>query len=297
MRAWGLTDGSAGMIAQVRALAQAMDVTLEEKTITVNAPWRMLPNLAFDGGFSRIFPVTKQTFPSPHPDLIISCGRKSALVSAALKTNAKCIHIQDPQMSPAHFDVVIAMEHDRISGKNIISIPYALHDITPEKLSRAEQQWKPSFAHLPHPWNAVLIGGSTNKYNFLFPAMKKLISDMEQINGSLLITTSRRTGAENIRLLESHFRGNGRVFLYTGEGENPYLGMLACADKIYVTNDSVNMMSEALASGKPLEILPLHGHENTKPTRFAARIGEVEFPQEMMKSLAQSVRQVLAAGA
>ncbi len=47
------------------------------------------------------------------------------------------------------------------------------------------------------------------------------------------------------------------------------MGMLALAETIIVTNDSVNMMSEAHATGKPLYILPLPGHANTKPARFA----------------------------
>ena len=125
--------------------------------------------------------------------------------------------------------------------------------------------------------------------------MRDLIAQLGTIEGSLLVTTSRRTGTRNIEALKRRFAGNAHVYLYTGEGENPYVGMLACADRIYVTNDSVNMMSEALASGKPVEILKLQGHENTKPARFAERIrNSVVSPQEMMKNLADSVRQMLA---
>lgn len=294
MRALGLTDGSAGMVAQVRALATAMDVELEEKTIRVNAPWRLLPNIAYDLGLSKIFPVADELIDAPC-ELIISCGRKAALVSASLRTHAKRIHIQDPQMKLSHFDVVVAMEHDQLSAANVISTPMALHSITSETLARAKERWEPKFAHLPRPWNAVLIGGSTNKYTFSKEAMCALLLQLGEIEGSLLITTSRRTGEANNQLLSDYFLHSKHVFLYTGELENPYLGLLACADKIYVTNDSVNMMSEALASGKPVEILKLQGHKNTKPAYFAERIHNLKvLPQEMMQNLAQSVRQMLA---
>src|SRR5688572_13987104 len=111
MRALGLTDGSAGMNAQVQALAEAMGIECEMLAVKVWFPWRFLPNKLFDLGLSCLLPVTKQKI-SNIPDLIISCGRKGALVSVSLRNKVKRIHIQDPQMSPRHFDVVIAMAHD-----------------------------------------------------------------------------------------------------------------------------------------------------------------------------------------
>lgn len=294
MKAIGITDGSAGMIAQVRALAEAMFIDIEMHVVQVSSPWRYLPNCAADMGLAKILPVASHTLPDA--PLIISCGRKGALVAASLKTKAKKVHIQDPQMSPRHFDVIIAMEHDHLRGPNILQSPLALHAITAEKLEASRVHWQPKFEHLPRPWNAVLIGGSTNKYLFTKPAMNKLITELEAIEGSLLITTSRRTGEDNIKLLSKHFAGrNNKAFLYTGELENPYLGLLACADRIYVTNDSVNMMSEALASGKPISILSLMGHENTKPARFAEKLHTLNGdPKRMMKDLAESVSQMLA---
>ena len=44
---------------------------------------------------------------------------------------------------------------------------------------------------------------------------------------------------------------------WDGTGENPYFGMLACADALIVTDDSVNMASEAAATGQPVAIYPL----------------------------------------
>ncbi|MEQ1704931.1 MAG: hypothetical protein ABL867_03040 [Rickettsiales bacterium] len=47
---WGVTDGSAGMVAQVRALALAMDLQPEMKVIALKKPWAWLPNIFYDGG-------------------------------------------------------------------------------------------------------------------------------------------------------------------------------------------------------------------------------------------------------
>ncbi|WP_370631438.1 mitochondrial fission ELM1 family protein [Methylosinus sp. Sm6] len=45
-----------------------------------------------------------------------------------------------------------------------------------------------------------------------------------------------------------------RAFLWDGEGENPYLSILACSDALLVTGDSVNMVAEAAATGAPVHV-------------------------------------------
>jgi len=50
-----------------------------------------------------------------------------------------------------------------------------------------------------------------------------------------------------------------RAWTWDGSGENPYLGLLACADLIVVTGDSVSMVSEAVATSAPVLIAELPG--------------------------------------
>jgi mitochondrial fission protein ELM1 len=49
------------------------------------------------------------------------------------------------------------------------------------------------------------------------------------------------------------------AWIWDGGGENPYFGMLACADAILVTADSVSMVSEAVATSVPVYLLRLPG--------------------------------------
>jgi hypothetical protein len=44
------------------------------------------------------------------------------------------------------------------------------------------------------------------------------------------------------------------VWVWDRTGENPYVGALALADRFVVTGDSVSMVSEALATDKPVEV-------------------------------------------
>ena len=102
---------------------------------------------------------------------------------------------------------------------------------------------------------------------------------------SLLITPSKRTGDDNIAMLRAAFANNIRAYVYDFVEENPYMGLLALADTIIVSDDSVNMMSEAHATGKPLYILPLPGHDETKPARFAQKLIEEKSARKLSKIL------------
>ena len=48
-------------------------------------------------------------------------------------------------------------------------------------------------------------------------------------------------------------------WIWDGSGDNPYMGYLALADVLVVTADSVNMVSEAAATGKPVFVVDLKG--------------------------------------
>jgi mitochondrial fission protein ELM1 len=57
------------------------------------------------------------------------------------------------------------------------------------------------------------------------------------------------------------------------QGENPYFALLALADYIVVTCDSVNMISEAASTGKPVYVEMLPGG-SAKSSRFLDRLRE-----------------------
>jgi mitochondrial fission protein ELM1 len=81
-----------------------------------------------------------------------------------------------------------------------------------------------------------------------------------------MVTTSRRTGARNEEVLHRGLAGLPAE-IWDGRGENPYFGMLALADHVVVTGDSVNMVSEAASTGKPVHVVHLRGR-SAKFARF-----------------------------
>ena len=74
----------------------------------------------------------------------------------------------------------------------------------------------------------------------------------------LALTPSRRTSPEaRAALRQAILPGGG--WMWDGTGGNPYFGLLALADAIVVTEDSVSMVSEAAATAAPVLLAGLPG--------------------------------------
>ena len=115
---------------------------------------------------------------------------------------------------------------------------------------------------MPRPLITVLVGGSNRVYSLspktVADFVCKLAGFIEVIGGTLLVTPSRRTGETNVAALQAGLQGC-RAEIWDGTGGNPYFGYLAHADQIIVTSDSVSMVSEACATGKPVYVFDLPG--------------------------------------
>jgi mitochondrial fission protein ELM1 len=144
----------------------------------------------------------------------------------------------------------------------VISTIGALHRVTPERLAADAAAFAPQVANLPRPYIGVLIGGPNAAFRFGPEEMRAFAGALRDLakaeNVSLLVTPSRRTGEENVAILRSELSGVP-AFVWDGSGANPYYGILGLADHLIVTCDSVNMISEACATGRPVRIYDLPG--------------------------------------
>ena len=202
----------------------------------------------------------------PWPDIVISCGRRSAPFALAVKRasggRTLIVHVQDPRARRDRFDLIVAMDHDRLSaGPKVMKIATALHDITPHVLAEAAKQWSHRLLPLGQPLVGVCVGGDLRGRAFSTADGDRLVGGLqrlrEQTGAGLAITTSRRTPAAVRRLLSQAFEGDTSVFVWDLTGSNPYRGILALSDRLVVTTDSVSMVSEAIATGRPVELFDL----------------------------------------
>jgi uncharacterized protein len=259
---WVVTDGKSGMESQCLGLAEALGLEPKIFRTALREPWHSLaPHLRV--GLGNAF-VDNPLSP-PWPDLLIATGRQSVPASLFLRKRSprtKRVQIQDPVINPRHFDLVIAPIHDDLWGRNVIQTIGALHRATPKRLAAEGAQFAPRIAGLPRPRIGVLIGGESGAYHFGAEDARALAKEMREqasrLGGSLLVTPSRRTGEDNVRFLREAVSG-APGFFWDGAGANPYFGILGLADVLLVTADSVNMITEACASGHPVYVYNLPG--------------------------------------
>jgi hypothetical protein len=265
---WVVTDGKAGMESQCLGLAEALGITPIVKRVELRTPWRQLsPYLSW--GLSRAYTEDSDKLTPPWPDILIASGRHSVPASLYVRKESHragartlTVQIQNPVIASSHFDLVVTPLHDRLSGPNVISTIGALHRVTPERLAADGAAFAPRVARLLRPYVGVLIGGPNAAFRFGPKDMRAFANALRDLarNGkvSLLVTPSRRTGEENVAILRERL-ADVSAFVWDGTGANPYFGILGLVDHLIVTCDSVNMISEACATGRPVQIYNLPG--------------------------------------
>ncbi len=188
------------------------------------------------------------------------------------------VHIQTPNADAGNFDLVIVPEHDKLRGPNVMVSEGSLTRITDEKLALEAKKFEYQLGNLSGPVVTVLIGGSNRCYDVTRDTMKDLcqkLTDLHQQSDCFfLVTTSRRTGAENEKILKDTLSRLPHQ-LWMGDGDNPYFAYLAKSETIIVTADSVNMVCEACTAGKPVMVYDLPGG-NRKFNSFHARMRKLD---------------------
>lgn len=259
-RVWILRSPHSGDNTQLRALAGALGWPADVKHLAyrgVEGVLRLLSLSTLAGiDLQRSSPIAP-----PWPDLVICSGRGAEAVSFWLKRQnpkLRIVFVGTPWSALDRFDLVIATPQYRVpQAPNVLNIPLPLHDVTPERLAAEGHRWEGRLQHLPRPFTAVLVGGSSGPYRFTPQAAKRLAETASQRakarGGSLLITTSARTGGAAAEALAAALTAPHLLYRWQeGAADNPFHAFLGLADDIVVTADSVSMLAEAAATEKPL---------------------------------------------
>ncbi len=261
---WVMHDGKIGMANQVIGLAEALRWPFSEKRLVIRAPWRhLMPGLWFCP--MRALDPSGDTMAPPWPDILIACGRNTVALARMIKRRnhgrSFWVQIQDPRFARAEADLVVAPLHDPAPGGNVFRTLGAVHRVTQAKIDAAAERFAPLFAVLQHPLVAVLIGGDNNVYRLSeqrFALVCEQLAVLGRAGFGLAITPSRRTPPARLALLRQMLK-DLPAYIWDGRSENPYFAMLGAADAIVVTADSVSMVSEAAATGKPVYVVELEG--------------------------------------
>ena len=264
---WIVTDGSAGNENLALAVAEAVGLPVALKRVRVTGVMQLLPSqlqvyLPPDRLLRSV--ASDETLDPPWPRLIISAGRRSAPIALAVKRNsgAFALHVLNPRLPLRLFDLIVAPAHDNLQAPNVIATAGSVHRVTAARLAEAADRFEANIAGLPKPRVAVLLGGASRAFSFKPKDAAELGAKLAELardsGGSLLVTPSRRTPPAALAAFSREVADVPHT-IWDGSGDNPYFGFLALADAIVVTADSVNMVTEAVGTGKPVFVQELKG--------------------------------------
>lgn len=247
-----LHDGAAGNRRQALALAEAWGLPFDEHVLTPRAPWRWAAPRLLPGADRAFGPAFAERLANP-PAVAVGCGRQAALATRLLRSHgAKAVQVLHPRLPTRHWDHVVLPAHDGVVGGNVLILNGSLNPIDDAWLER-ERAAHPHFAALPSPRVALLVGGPTEASDWdaktLDSTCELLLRWRERDGGALLVACSRRTPRAMRRQLKRALGERAIVWTSEADGSNPYAGMLAWADRVVVTPDSANLISEAAATG------------------------------------------------
>ncbi len=258
---WVITDQAAGNQRQALALAERLGLRVRHLVLQPRAPWSWFAPRLLPGGRLALSPLQRDLFAPPWPVVAIGCGRAAALFTRMLRglSGGAChtVQILDPRLDPAHWDTVIAPQHDELHGPNVLAPLGSLHPIDDAWLADARAAF-PALAQLHQPRTGVLLGGPRKGIaldaGYAAALAARLRARQQSDGGSLLVVASRRTPPALVQAMRAALGDlPGQSWCNADDGPNPYPGVLAWADRLVVTPDSVNMLSEACGVGCPVQ--------------------------------------------
>jgi mitochondrial fission protein ELM1 len=235
-------------------MAKALQAEYSHKIVRLSFPWNFVPP-KFTPISQIILKDKIYLSENVSPNLIISCGRKSVIPSILLKKkNPKIftIHIQNPKVNLKNFNIIVAPEHDNLSGTNVLNSKGAIHYITDSEINNAKSYLKSKINS--EKIVSLILGGPNKYYNFSTDQLIKIFNEVRSnfINEGfkVIVIPSMRTPKLIIDLAVNEFKKDGHVL--SSIDKQAYLSALALATHIVVTSDSTSMISEAAISGKPI---------------------------------------------
>lgn len=256
-----MSDGRAGHEAQTLGVAAALGATPDLRRLAPRAFFRLL------APFGPADPRDAAALSPPWPDIAFAAGRRAIPALRRLKRlsggRVFTVYFNRPATGTATADLIVAPRHDGFTGENVITPATPANRLTPQMLAAAKAAPDPRIAALTGRRVALLVGGDSRHFRFSVDDAARLAAAVRRIfadGASIMATISRRTPASVARALAATL-AEGPGFLWDGDDPNPYVSMLAGADAILVTADSVNMASEAAATGAPVHVFwPAGGH-------------------------------------
>lgn len=269
---WIISEGSPGHISQseglVAALARRIDLesTIIETRPKLNGFARRLCRLLM-GNRGLPDPFIKRWLrcvpPTSKPDLIVTSGGKAVFAarSLAVRTGAPLVFIGERKPYPSEWFHTVFTPSPFETGRNDVPIEMIPTQVSREGVEKAAAAW------IERPagrlW-AMVIGGTTVSHRYAAADWDALAASMNTLARRegirWLVTTSRRTGV----IAEARLRASLALDVlaanvwWADKPEKKMHAFLGAAECVVVTQDSITMVTEAVASSRPVLVVKPH---------------------------------------
>ena len=253
---WVLIGERTGDNNQALALAEALSLPFAVKQLDYNGLQSLsvwLPPTAI-----TLTKAARAGLDAPWPDLIIAIGRRSVPVARWIKRQnmgrTKLVRIGHPRIDPTLFDLVVTTRQYPVPpGANVVLLPVAMsRHLEPPEPSAAELKWLDA---VPTPRTLLAIGGATKYWTLPTARIERVVAENAP-GKSLIVVTSRRTDPALVERLRTIAAANPAIRLVDGPSPR-FAVLMGAVDEIFVTGDSVSMLSEAVLTGKPVALIPI----------------------------------------
>ena len=239
---WVLGDGKPGHENQSLGLAEALGRARPCEVHRIS--------LAGVSRWRRVSHALRETSGFPRPDLIVAAGHGTHWTLWRLAARMKCrsVVLMKPSLPVGWFGLCVAPEHD-FQGKppagNVVTTLGALNRV----------KYDPG---VPRQGGLLLIGGPSASHGWDEADVLGRLEEIAAGNpaGYWQLTTSRRTPPGMLEKLRERLPGV-EVWSHEDTGPDWVPARLGEAAEVWVSEDSVSMVYEALSSGARVGLLPV----------------------------------------
>lgn len=247
MTIWVISDGKPGHLSQSQGLVQALSKLVPVESYVVDVEGM--------NWFRAMQAARKANF--PQPDVIIGAGHGTHLpvMIAAKKHKARSFICMSPSLPKGWFDICFVPYHDLAPTAEALE---KLYEDMEEGNVALDPGIFPTMGAMhrivPNPeaskdYTLIMVGGPSKFFSWntelLIKQIRRLVNNTE---GRILLTTSRRTPKSVLPRLREIF---STIEFYPVEETGPdwVPEHLEHAQAVWVTEDSVSMIFEAVGSG------------------------------------------------
>lgn len=255
---WVLLGQRTGDNNQLLALAREIGMPLRTLELRYNGLYRIPPAL-LGASLATLTADSRARIQPPWPRLVLGIGNRSVPVALAIRKlaggRARLVRLGNPRLGPSKFDLVITTPQYHVrDAPNVVRLPVGISTAPKLQPDREEAEW---LAKLPRPHRLLLIGGDTFMWALrpatLASAASTLKRKCETDGGSVIAVSSSRSSKAALDCVATALQGSEHGLVW---GRFPrYPVLLADAGEIHVTADSVAMISDGVATGKPIGLV------------------------------------------